>query len=454
MLKSWPSWVAAAALLVGSGFVVASQWSGPAEDSPIVYEPGEAPPLVVLVIVDTLRRDALTAYAPNAAPTPHIDAFADESTLYTSAMAPSSWTTPSVGSIMTGKLPSQLGLQHELRRLSDEAVLLPEMLRETGMTTAAVVSNKYASTKWGFNQGYDAFDETTIRRRSNITGSEVTDVAISLLDRFSEEPLFLMAHYVDPHVTYNDHDDHRRWEGEYVGPMEAPVTWEVLRDEYRRMGDSDWEHVRAIYDAEVAYTDKHVGRLFDHLRKSGRMDNALVIFTHDHGEEFNDHTSIGHGYSLYEEAIGAPLIVHYPERVTVPSHVSAPVSLMDIVPTTLELSGLPIPDGLEGRTLLGTLDPERPVRAETDRGGNPHRAVRIGDRKFIYRSDRNRRQVFDLAADPHEKDVLSPGPRDRALWAAMEDWPESELTADAEPIDLDAMEREMLEAIGYLDGDE
>ncbi len=454
MLKSWPSWVAATAVLVGSGVVVATQWGGTSEDSPIVYEPGEAPPLVLLVIVDTLRRDALTAYEPSAPPTPFIDAFAAESTLYTAAMAPSSWTTPSVGSIMTGKLPSQLGLQHELRRLSDEAVLLPELLRESGMTTAAVVSNKYASTKWGFNQGYDAFDETPIRRRSKITGAEVTDVAISLLDRFSDEPLFLMAHYVDPHVTYNDHEEHRRWQGEYEGPMEAPVTWEVLRDEYRRMGQEDWDHVRAIYDAEVAYTDAQVGRLFEHLRESGRMDNALVVFTHDHGEEFNDHSSIGHGYSLYEEAIGAPLIVHYPARVTVPSQVSAPVSLMDIVPTTLQLSGLPIPDGLEGQTLLGTLDPMRPIRAETDRGGDPHRAVRIGDRKFIYRSDRNLRQVYDLASDPGEQTKLSPGVRDRALWAAMQDWPQSELTAEAEPIDLDALEREMLEAIGYLEGNE
>ena len=236
--------------------------------------------------------------------------------------------------------------------------------------------------------------------------------------------------------------------------MEAPVTWEVLRDEYRRMGQEDWDHVRAIYDAEVAYTDAQVGRLFEHLRESGRMDNALVVFTHDHGEEFNDHSSIGHGYSLYEEAIGAPLIVHYPARVTVPSQVSAPVSLMDIVPTTLQLSGLPIPDGLEGQTLLGTLDPMRPIRAETDRGGDPHRAVRIGDRKFIYRSDRNLRQVYDLASDPGEQTKLSPGVRDRALWAAMQDWPQSELTAEAEPIDLDALEREMLEAIGYLEGNE
>ncbi len=454
MLKSWPSWVAAGTLLVGSLLVVGTQLRGPSPDSPILVEAGEAPPLVLLVIVDTLRRDAVSAYDPSAPPTPNIDAFANESTLYTAAMAPSSWTTPSVGSIMTGKLPSQLGLQHELRRLSDEAVLLPEMLRASGMTTAAVVSNKYASTKWGFNQGYDAFDETPIRRRSKITGAEVTDVAISLLDRFNDKPLFLMAHYVDPHVTYNDHEDHRRWQGEYEGPMEAPVTWEVLRDEYRRMGEEDWDHVRAIYDSEVAYTDVQVGRLFDHLRQSGRMDNALVIFTHDHGEEFNDHSSIGHGYSLYEEAIGAPLIVHYPATTTVPSQVGAPVSLMDIVPTTLQLVGLPIPDGLEGRTLLGTLDPQRPIRAETDRGGDPHRAVRIGDRKFIYKSGRNQRQVFELNSDPEEQNKLTPGPSDRTLWAAMEDWPESELTAQAEPIDLDAMEREMLEAIGYLEGNE
>lgn len=454
MLKSWPSWAAAGALLVASAIVVAIQSGRPAPEGPIVYEPGEAPPLIVLVIVDTLRRDALSTYNSDANPTPQIDAFAAESTVYTAATAPSSWTTPSVGSIMTGKLPSQLGLQHELRRLSSEAVLLSELLQESGMATAGVISNKYASTKWGFNQGYDAFDETPVRRRAKITGAEVTDVAISLLDRFNEEPLFLMAHYVDPHVTYNDHEDYRRWDGEYDGPMVAPVTWEVLRDEYRRMPQEDWDHVRAIYDAEVAYTDAEVGRLLDHLRRTGRMDNALVVFTHDHGEEFNDHESIGHGYSLYEEAIGAPLIIHYPDRVTVPSHVAAPVSLMDIVPTTLQLAGLPIPDGLEGRTLLGELDPDRPIRSETDRGGDPHRAVRIGDRKFIYRSDRNQRTVFDLAVDPTEQNKLTPGILDRPLWAAMQDWPESELTAEAEPIDLDALEREMLEAIGYLEGNE
>lgn len=452
MTRSWPSLVIAGVVVVAIASYGVATLIQEREPLRPEWKYDGSPPLVVLVIVDTLRKDALSIYNPATPPTPQIDAFATLSTTYTRATAPSSWTTPSIGAILTGKMPSQLGLQHELRRLSTDAELLPEVMQRAGFRTAAVISNRYASTKWGFNQGYDAFDETAIKRRTQVTSDLVSDLAIEMLDRFDDEPLFLLVHYVDPHVSYQEHDDYIRWDAEYDGPIESPVHWEDLSAQFRRLESADWDRLRAVYNSEVAWTDAQVGRLFDHIIDTGRMDDAMVIFTHDHGEEFDDHGSIGHGYSLYEEQIAAPLIVHYPERFEVSVRVDTPVSLTDLFPTLLTMTNQPIPDNLEGRNLLGPLDPERAIRSETDRGGEPIRVVRIGDRKLIHGADRDRSTVYDLSSDPTEEDGVRPDRAARPLVDALNTWPSSELTAEAEPIDLDDLERQMLEAVGYLDG--
>ena len=444
-----------AAAATGAVLLGVGAWavvSGPSGQGIGLFTPRETPPLVVLIIVDTLRRDSLGPYSDDAPPTPAIDAFAELSTVYTQATAPSSWTTPSVGAILTGKMPSQLGLQHELRRLSPQATMVSEYMQEQGFATAGVISNKYASTKWGFNQGYDAFDERPVKRRVHVTSDEVTDIAIDLLDRFEDQPLFLMAHYVDPHVSYNEHETHLVWTGDYDGPVVPPIHWEDLREAYRDYNEADWQRLRSVYDSEVAWTDTQVGRLIDHIGSSGRLNDALIVFTHDHGEELGDHNGIGHGYNLYEEAVGAPLIVHYPRDYEAPRVIETPVSLIDIVPTVLAVTNTEPKDDLLGLNLLGPLPEDRPILTESDRGGRPIRAVRIGEQKLIKSRPRRAPKVYNLSLDPGEQAGRRADSRDDDLVAVLEAWPENELTAEAEPIDIDAAERAMLEALGYLDG--
>lgn len=442
-----PVLVAAGVAIIAASVALAVRYAG---DSGPVAVQGTGKPLVVLILVDTLRKDSLSVYNSAAQPTPQVQAFADDSTVYTRAFAPSSWTTPSVASIMTSKLPSQLGLRHELRRLSEEAVLLPERFQEAGFTTAGVVSNKYCSEKWGFAQGYDLFDESNIKRRTEITSDSVTDDAIRILDAHADEPLYLMVHYIDPHITYNEHPDYLR-SSDDLG-IEAPIHWEWLRDNYRRLDDPQWQRVRDVYDSEVGWVDAQVGRLVQHLRDANRFDDALVVFTHDHGEEFGDHGSLGHGYNLHDEAIASPLIVHYPSGFGVPASDDRVVSLMDIGPTALSVSGLTNADGMRGLSLLDEHPADRIVRSETDRSDRPLRAAIQGDRKLIYKLNNSEFSLFDLAADPNEQSASEPGADAAALRDAVVDWPARELTAEAEPITIDETERRLLEALGYLDG--
>jgi len=411
--------------------------------------PDPARPDLVLMVVDTLRADHLGCYGYSRPTSPRIDALAARGTRFEAAWAAAPWTLPSIMSIMTSLHPSAHRVENDGLRLSEGTPTLAALLQAGGYSTGGFVSHVYASASFGFDRGFDRFDDFGLSRPGyrleagmEPAADRVTDTALAWLRAQQGRPVFLFVHYFDPHWPYapperfrtvfpaparNDREAGYDAISRYLDPL-VPIP-----EDYRRF-------LIDRYDGEIRFVDEQVGRLLDGLREAGRAERSWIVVTGDHGEEFKDHGSMGHGRQLYEEVVRVPLLIAPPEPagpnagVTAPSApVATPVSGIDLAPTLLDLAGLtPIPSGMHGESLRGLLVPvaggvvprsgaaapaaDRPLLSETVRLNAFRKAVRSAGWKLIHFMDENRSELYDLAADPEERrDLADDHPDERRL---------------------------------------
>jgi choline-sulfatase len=361
---------------------------------------------VLLITIDTLRADL--GFAGYGRPvSPQLDALAAQSVVFERAYSLASYTGKSVGPMLIGKYSSELegGFLH-FNRYSKNETFLQERLQAAGVRTASVQGYWYFFKDAGFERGFEVIDSSAAPKVAAIEGDqssnsdEQSDAVIRALatPEMAQKRFFMWAHYVDPHAEYAPHAEHD------FGPKP-----------------------RDRYDGEVAFVDQHVGRVLAALEKSPFGARTAVIVTSDHGEAFGEHGMIRHGFELWEELTRVPLIVKVPG--VAPRRVRARRSAIDLVPTVLDLFKVPFAargpkDFLSGESLLpdllrapGAPDAERAVFIDMARG--PHNAERQalieGDMKLTV-SEGRVLGLYDLAADPAEKDDLS---KDRARVAAM-----------------------------------
>jgi arylsulfatase A-like enzyme len=422
-------------------------------------EPGVAhPPNVLLIVVDTLRRDHLSAYGYARETSPQIDRLAADAVRYDAAQSQAPWTLPSVAAILTGRDVAPLGIVDDENVVDDGLRLLSEALKEQGYTTGAIVSHKFVSAQWGFDQGFDHFDDSQALGHLAVTSPTLTQKAIAFLDAHQNERFFLFLHYFDPHFAYIEHEDFRfERDHPYQGPIESGMRFKLLMELQDQLTARDAEELRRLYDSEIAFTDHHIGRVLARLRDLGLYDDTLVILTGDHGEEFLEHGQIGHGKTLYEELVGVPLIVHYPGRG--PGVVERPVALVDLFPTVLQLAGARPGSEVEGISLLEEPPAGRDVFSSTERRGGA-RAARRGHFKLIRRLV-SQPELYDLTTDPTERhDLLAHGaggtPPDQLgeLRGALQAYAARIATAPRRilKLELTPEQRKQLEELGYLSG--
>ncbi len=444
------------------GSEVESSASGPS-----TTEPAGSPADVIFIIVDTLRADHL-GFAGYSRPTsPQLDRLAAESIIFDRAFAQAPWTSPSVASLLTSRYPGTLGYadSKDPAVVEDDALLLAEILAERGYRTHAVVSHTYVGSPLGFDQGMSTFDEGDARGPLHVSSASVTDKAIALLDGAGDEPLFLLLHYFDPHFSYLLHEGFD-FDPDYRGDVKSGERYGTLvqRAREQTLSEQDVEYIRALYDSEIRFTDLHLGRLLQHLRDSGRYDDAVIVFTADHGEAFLDRNDrwIGHGKTLFGELIHVPLLFKLPEGKSAGTRVATPVALVDVVPSLLDVLGLPAPPDsrFEGRTLplaapeaLHELAAE-PVYSETMARQRWLQSIVLGRWKLIADRKSDRLRLFDLEADPGERRNLAKANPETALELAetLNAWSTrigTERRAGATP-SFSAEELERLRALGYL----
>jgi arylsulfatase A-like enzyme len=311
------------------------------------------PPNVVMIVIDTLRADRLGSYGYSRPTSPNIDALAGESCLFENAVSQSSWTGPSIASLFTSMYPSQHGMVDFKSSLGDALPTLAGVFRASGYTTLGVSANfTFISPNKGFSRDFDAFEvlsrppepgeKAEIYGTNSVAGGEVTERVFSLLAEERADPFFLYVHYMDPHSSYDPPASFKsRFVTDYNGPIDGSTEQlqEIVRGELE-IGSEDIVHLQSLYDAEVAYVDAEVGRLLDHLRAIGVYEDSIVVLLSDHGEEFMDHGSFFHMFTLYREQIHVPLIFRKPGGVGGGTRVESVVELVDVGPTVLELAGI------------------------------------------------------------------------------------------------------------------
>ena len=296
---------------------------------------------VVLIVVDTLGARHLQAYDSRLNNSPNIARLAKEGVLFKNAYSVAPWTKPAIASIFTSLLPSEHKLRDLHDKLDNEHLTMAELLKLRGYATMGKVSHTFLNDKQGFSQGFDSFEVVPFRGNVHhaITSETVSTRALRWLEHqqkvAADQPFFMFLHYFDPHYNYQHHPQFDRT-SKYKGKLQPGTDIRELRRLIPELTKEDIQYLVDLYHEEIQYTDYHIGRVIDELRKRGLDRNTLVILTADHGEEFMEHDYIGHTRTLYDELVNIPLIFWLPGQFE-PAQIQENVSSLDILPTVLAL---------------------------------------------------------------------------------------------------------------------
>jgi arylsulfatase A-like enzyme len=377
---------------------------------------------IVLIVLDTVRQDALGCYGNPDAPTPHIDALARDGVRFERAISSSGWTLPSVASLLTGAWPTihgALGRGTALTPIRDELPTAAELLRDHGYGTFGFANAAFVSPMLRLDRGFDVFDHVHTFNWDSRRADATVDALLPHLREHPSRARFFLVHLFDPHLDYDPPPGYEaRFTGGRAEP--APPLTHAACTGMQGPGDGspspeDARYVRGVYLGEVSFMDAQIGRLVDELEALQLYEAATIIVTADHGEEFWEHGGFEHGHSLYDELVLVPLIIKFPSRrSTAGVVVDEQVRLLDVMPTVFEDVGVEVPDSFEGRSLLplvtGEDDADRPAYCESTLYGAQRIAWLEGRYKYIHSwagEGAETGELYDVESDPGETRDLS-----------------------------------------------
>jgi len=414
---------------LGAAALVAAALAGCRGESELRFP---AAPLVV-VSIDTLRADRLPAYGYRGVATPAIDRLAADGVVFDAAYAHYPLTLPSHVSLLTGLLPPAHGVRDNAGYpfRAAEHPYLPELLRRSGYAAGGFVSSFVLRGDTGLADGFDVYEGDIARApgasldSGQRPGAQTAELALRWLRAHADRPFLLFLHLYEPHAPYT--------------PPEPFAS----------------RYPDAPYDGEIAAADAVVATLLAELDRLALYDRALVVLVADHGEGLGDHGESQHGVFLYRSTVQVPLVVKLPRGARAGTREPRPVGLVDVTPTLLELAGLSVPAGLDGRSLFAATPDaggERGIYAETYL---PRLHYGWSDLQAVYETrwayvEAPEPELFDLAADPAQTaNVLSAHRREAARLrdvVARLDRP----LPERERVDAETAAR--LAALGYLSG--
>ena len=474
--------------------------------SPVVRDraPSEAgvpatPQGVIVIMADTIRPDHLGAYGYPRDTTPVLGRLAGGGTRFDDTVAQATWTKVSTPSILTSLYPLTHGVKDVPDRLPSSATTLAEIYRAAGHATVSFSSVTFSGAATNLHQGFEELHEAASRTGLNRGKSArgFVDRLLPWLDVHRDVPFFVFLHVFDPHSPFEPRPPYntmwadpaeRAAHAERVSEVRQQIDSPFLRGQVMpSQADLDASEIdveaflsyrKAWYDGSIRGMDTEVGRLLARLEALGLTDRVVVAVVGDHGEEFLEHGSSWHGQSVYGELTQVPLILWAPGRIPSGRTVGETVRTIDLMPTLLELSGLPLPETLQGQSLLPLLAPgdgmeqpgwiHRPAVAEehvrTEAGTDDRHAsyaLVLDGWRLIHNVTRDEDapeyELYDHGRDPlNLSDVATDHPEvvDR-LAADLERWRRraeaARLPADAELADtLSADELDRLRSLGYL----
>ena len=332
-----------------------------------VPDPRRARPNVLLVVLDTLRADRLGCYGYERPTSPRIDAIARDGVLFERAWSAAPWTLPSHASLFSSLHAVEHGVFDASVRLPEEAETIAEVLFNAGYDTAAFTEAGYVRPELGLAQGFQRF-------RCALAEVDQTFGGAADWIEARERPFFAFVHTYKVHTPYDPEGPAREL---LVRPYDGPLPENARVDDVpaaHKPHDytaQDARYLSDLYDAEIRELDEAFGDFMDRLRRSGALENTLVVITADHGEEFAEHGQFNHSNSLYEEQLRVPLILIPPGEMhlDLPATRSPrPTMSVDVAPTIAQVADAPVPAAWSGRSLL------EPLR-EAPEGGAPQRWV-------------------------------------------------------------------------------
>jgi len=429
---------------------------------------------VILIVIDALRPDHLGFYGYERQTSPHIDALAQEGTVFKNCYSQATWSKPSVASMFTSLYGTMHGTVTYDGALPDEVTTLAEVLRSNGYITYGYVTNPHLKRLYNFDQGFDFFDEFPVRNtlyravlselllfkkmreRFRFPDRDSITVAnrriLRWLKPYKNETFFMFIHYMDVH-----------------DPYQPPRPYDTMYPYIK--GDKHSEEM-SLYDGGIRFTDEHIGRLFAKLKSLGLYDKTLIIITADHGEAFGEHNNRKHGTTIYQEELKVPLIMRGPRFNSQGRVVEKQVRSIDIMPTVLDVLEIPCDIHLEGNSLLSLLDGENKQGVDPwkyiyiDHNQNNYFILKgiIEDNKWKYIVSEQagkgdvetmvREELFNIADDPLEKNNVIE--HERAILETMRSKLDfykkycSERKISTSRRKLDSETIKQLKALGYM----
>lgn len=451
--------------------------------------PPEARPNIVVVLIDTLRRDHLSTYGYDRTTTPFIDSLSANGLVFDDAVSQAPWTGASMASLWTSRYPSEVGgtIRPDedgvrfLGRTASENLTrtvptLAELLRSEGYRTIAVLANGYAGASLGLLRGFDS------RWQKRVSADKLTDAAIEKLDAEGDtpgdRPFFLYLHYIDTHEPLQPPEPYASL---FATGKAEPHDWTLRGWRFDKRSDDRTtpeftrfrDHKLALYDGAIRFVDAQVQRLAEHIEKRGDGDDTVFVIASDHGEEFWDHAEfqkdvhldprgiagVGHGHSLFAELTGVPLVLHGPG---VPKgRVRELVRNIDLAPSLLGLAGLEgPPPSMRGIDLVEAVRagsiPTLSAYTENIAYGPEAQSLQAAGFKLIrYTDARTPRKefLFDLTADPAERQDVADEHPDTAkqLRTKLEETVATLAPGPRPTSVIDEETAEQLRALGYME---
>jgi arylsulfatase A-like enzyme len=419
-----------ALLLVGAGAAASAGLDMMVKPKLVPSEPGTATgPSVILIVADTLRADHVGAYGSTITKTPAMDRLARDGVVFENAFANSTWTRPSVATILSSLYPSSHKVMHKTDLLPEAVTTIAEVMRDAGYRTAGYVTNINVASDFRFDQGFQeyhylapeyffgatdscaklAFYSAMSLVRERFFSEEkwvqyyyqdaqaVNGEALPWLDRNGAGPTFTLIHYMDPHDPYFE----LPYNGVAVARIDTPNPDPSQRD-----------RMASLYAGNVDYLDRFLGNLVEALKQTGRYDDTVIALVSDHGEEFYEHRGWWHGTTLYDVESRVPFIVKLAKNQKAGTRVKGWAQLLDVAPTLAGAAKVAAPPDWQGRDLFSNAPAPEALFQEEDHEGNVLHSIRAGKWKLIVANENNPRglapmELYDLQADPKETKNLA-----------------------------------------------
>ena len=408
------------------------------------------PPNILWIVMDTARADALSCYGYGRQTTPYLDAIASEGTVYERAFAASSWTLPSHASMFTGLLPARHGCTSERPYLPETFATVAELLSENGYRTCGYSANSYVSGSHNLARGFQRFElrhygrsarsslllgrYKSALRMSDYGAREINQAAMRCVGESvrRRQPFFVFINYMEVHAPYGSTPRYGHWIPDTRRLRKALATSQdcyAVAAGALTLTDDEFALLRALYDGDMTYLDCRIRDLVEHVRRLGVLDDTVLIVTSDHGDEFGEHSLLGHGFfGLQNSVIQIPLVIRYPKRFSQGARRKHIVETVDIFPTILDVAEIDWTgkSRLQGLSLLQepAANTSRAAVAESylpfDRAKETiqrfprwrgiHlirrlKSVQTEDFKYLWASE-GQEELYDLRKDPRETNNL------------------------------------------------